>query len=146
MILLLLLLLHFSRLDLTPPVDIPLPLRPSSAAESEGVPSESWADFVVCLVLQATVWALNYRRPPQHPWPTPVQDCLEAYRWLLAHDVSPKRVVFAGDSAGGGLVPAVMAAARKAGLAAPAGTTSCPLLPRGSVTALTACVRTTIRD
>ncbi len=70
----------------------------------------------------AVCYAPDYRRPPEHPWPTPVDDCLAAYRWLLEkRGVKPGRIVFAGDSAGGGLVLAVLAAARAAGLPMPAG-------------------------
>jgi len=69
----------------------------------------------------ATVLVIDYDKPPQHPWPKPVQDCLDAYRWLLQSGVDPKRIIFAGDSAGGGLVTAVMAAARGHGLPLPAG-------------------------
>eukprot|EP01044_Picomonas_judraskeda_P000578 COSAG03_NODE_26_length_19032_cov_87.110812_14_plen_416_part_00 len=69
----------------------------------------------------AVCYAPDYRRPPEHPWPAPVDDCLDAYRWLLEQSVQPCRIVFAGDSAGGGLVLAVLAAARAAGLPMPAG-------------------------
>ena len=65
--------------------------------------------------------APDYRRPPEDPWPTPVDDCLDGYRWLLDQGVPAARIIFAGDSAGGGLVLAVMAAAKAAGLALPAG-------------------------
>jgi hypothetical protein len=43
------------------------------------------------------------------------------YRWLLGEGVDPTTVVFAGDSAGGGLVVAVLGAARAAGLPMPSG-------------------------
>jgi acetyl esterase/lipase len=70
----------------------------------------------------ATVLCPDYRRPPEHPWPTPVKDCLETYRWLLNQGhVDPRKIVFAGDSAGGGLVLAVLSEARAAGLPMPRG-------------------------
>ena len=31
----------------------------------------------------ARVWAVDYRMPPDHPYPTPLDDCLAAYRALL---------------------------------------------------------------
>eukprot|EP00656_Telonema_subtile_P053315 TRINITY_DN7690_c0_g1_i4.p1 TRINITY_DN7690_c0_g1~~TRINITY_DN7690_c0_g1_i4.p1 ORF type:complete len:306 (-),score=63.98 TRINITY_DN7690_c0_g1_i4:165-1082(-) len=65
--------------------------------------------------------AVNYRRPPEHPYPVPVEDCLDAYRWALEHGYDAQDIVFAGDSAGGGLVVATIAAARAAGLPVPAG-------------------------
>ena len=67
----------------------------------------------------AVVLAVDYRRPPEHPFPVPVEDCLQAYRWLLM-TVDASRIVFAGDSAGGGLVIATMVAAKEAGLPLPA--------------------------
>ena len=42
------------------------------------------------------------------------------YSWCLSQDVPASRICFAGDSAGGGLVVAVMAAAKEAGLPLPA--------------------------
>jgi monoterpene epsilon-lactone hydrolase len=75
----------------------------------------------LCSTTHAVIIAPNYRRPPEHAWPVPVDDCLEAYRWLLEErSVSPGRIVLAGDSAGGGLVLSVMAAARARGLPLPA--------------------------
>ena len=66
----------------------------------------------LCSTTNAVILAPNYRRPPEHPWPVPVDDCLEAYRWLLEErSVSPDRIVLAGDSAGGGLVLSEGAAA-----------------------------------
>ena len=42
-------------------------------------------------------------------------------RWLLDQGASPEKILFAGDSAGGGLTIGVMAAARAAGLPLPRG-------------------------
>jgi acetyl esterase/lipase len=70
----------------------------------------------------ATVFCPDYRRPPEHPWPTPVDDSVGAYRWLLeARAIPASRIVVVGDSAGGGLAVALMATARAAGLPMPAG-------------------------
>lgn len=63
-------------------------------------------------------FAVDYRRPPEHPHPAPVEDCVAAYRWLLGHmgggPAAAARIVFAGDSAGGALVVAAMDALRRA--------------------------------
>jgi acetyl esterase/lipase len=67
----------------------------------------------------AVALALDYRLAPEHPFPAPVDDALAAYRFLLAQGFKPGRIAIAGDSAGGGLVVAAMAAIRDAGLAQP---------------------------
>ena len=63
--------------------------------------------------------ALDYRLAPEHPFPAPVEDSIAAYRYLLDRGLSPGRIAIAGDSAGGGLVVAAMAAIRDAGLPQP---------------------------
>ncbi|HSJ17918.1 MAG TPA: alpha/beta hydrolase [Solirubrobacterales bacterium] len=68
----------------------------------------------------ATLYALHYRRAPEHPCPAAIEDALAAYRWLLDRGVEPGRIAFAGDSAGGGLSVATAAEARAAGLPMPA--------------------------
>lgn len=60
-----------------------------------------------CRVLQ-----LDYRRAPEHPFPAAVEDAIAAYQWLLRRGFSPERITIAGDSAGGGLVLAMLVACR----------------------------------
>jgi monoterpene epsilon-lactone hydrolase len=66
------------------------------------------------------VLGLDYRLAPENPFPAPVDDTLAAYRWLLAHGYDHRRIVLAGDSAGGGLVVAAMVAMRYVGEPLPA--------------------------
>jgi epsilon-lactone hydrolase len=69
----------------------------------------------------------DYRRTPEHTHPAPVEDALAAYRWLLEHGIEASHIVFAGDSAGGGLVVTTMLLARERGLPLPSG--GMPLSP-----------------
>lgn len=63
---------------------------------------------------------VDYRLAPRHVFPAAVHDALAAYRWLLQSSIKPEHIVFAGDSAGGGLALATLLAARDAGLPLPA--------------------------
>jgi monoterpene epsilon-lactone hydrolase len=74
--------------------------------------------------LGALTWAVDYRLPPDHPFPTPVDDCLAAYRALL-EDHRPEQIVVGGESAGGNLVAAMILRARDEGLPLPAGAVLC---------------------
>lgn len=69
----------------------------------------------------ARALGLNYRLAPEHPFPAPVEDTVAAYRWLLSTGVKPERVVFCGDSAGGGLALAALVSLRDQGVPLPAG-------------------------
>lgn len=64
--------------------------------------------------------SLDYRLAPEHPFPAGLEDCLAAYRALLDDGIDPASIVFAGDSAGGGLTVTTCLAARDAGLPLPA--------------------------
>ncbi len=77
--------------------------------------------FALAAASRADVFSLNYRMAPEHPFPAAVDDALDAYRWLLDQTREPQRIVVAGDSAGGGLVLALMLCARDHGLPMPAG-------------------------
>jgi acetyl esterase/lipase len=68
----------------------------------------------------ARALALDYRLGPEHPFPAAVEDVVTAYRWLLAQHYLPGRIVFAGDSAGGGLTLAALLAIRDMGEPLPA--------------------------
>ncbi|WP_329465094.1 alpha/beta hydrolase [Streptomyces sp. NBC_01431] len=66
-------------------------------------------------------FSVDYRLAPEHPFPAAIDDTLNAYRALLDSGQDPSAIVFAGDSAGGGLAVTTALAARDAGLPLPAG-------------------------
>lgn len=74
------------------------------------------------LVRRTSVRAISfdYRLAPEHPFPAGIEDCLAAYRSLLDDGIDPATVVFAGDSAGGGLTVTTSLSARDAGVQLPA--------------------------
>ncbi len=66
----------------------------------------------------AGVLYFDYRLAPEHPFPAAVEDAGKVYRWL-ARRMDPSRIVFVGDSAGGGLVFATLHKMRDEGHAMP---------------------------
>ena len=68
----------------------------------------------------AKVISVDYRLAPEHPYPAAVDDALAAYESLLHNGTAPSDIVFAGESAGGGLVVATLVNARDHGLPLPA--------------------------
>ncbi len=62
---------------------------------------------------------VDYRVAPEHPHPTPVQDCYSALEWLAGQNdtlgFDADRLAVMGDSAGGGLAAGVCLMARDRG-------------------------------
>ncbi|WP_024793987.1 alpha/beta hydrolase [Tomitella biformata] len=76
------------------------------------VPSALAAD------LDAVVVSVNYRLAPEHPFPTPFDDCFSALTWIAGDNdlgIDPAKIVVAGISAGAGLAAAVALKARDIG-------------------------------
>ena len=63
---------------------------------------------------------LDYRLAPEHPFPAALDDAVAAYEWLLGQGLDARRIVVAGDSAGGGLTVATLLALRDRGRPLPA--------------------------
>ncbi len=69
-------------------------------------------------MVRMRTWSVDYRMPPDHPYPAALDDCIAAYRALLEVQ-SPERIVVGGGSAGGNLAAALMLRARDEGLPLP---------------------------
>lgn len=71
------------------------------------------------LKLERRVVSVDYRRSPEHRFPSSVEDCYEVARQLFAKeilpDVVPEHITLFGDSAGGNLASVVSLMARERG-------------------------------
>jgi monoterpene epsilon-lactone hydrolase len=108
-------------------------ITPKGAAEDRVILSIHGGGFVVGsmythrklfghIAKAAGVRALapDYRRPPEHLHPAPLEDVVSTYMWLLEGGIAPSHVAFTGDSAGGAMVVTAMLLARDRGLPLPA--------------------------
>src|SRR5512146_1847205 len=66
------------------------------------------------------VYAVDYRLAPEHPFPAGLDDCVAAYRGLLAKGIPAKSIVIGGDSAGGNLTLATALKLKSLGVELPA--------------------------
>lgn len=62
---------------------------------------------------------VEYPLAPEHTFPAAEDAAMAAYRWLLARGYDPRKVVIAGDSAGGHLAVALALRAKAEGLPTP---------------------------
>jgi acetyl esterase/lipase len=63
--------------------------------------------------------SVDYRMPPDHPYPAALDDCIAVYRAVLER-YAPSHIVISGSSAGGNLAAALALRARDEGLPLPA--------------------------
>lgn len=64
--------------------------------------------------LKIPIFSIDYRKPPEHPFPAATNSCLTVYKFLLKKisyymDIEPKNIYLAGDSAGGNIACSLMA-------------------------------------
>jgi acetyl esterase/lipase len=75
---------------------------------------DAWVDGLSCAVVTP-----DYRLAPEHPYPTPLNDCVAGLDWVMAHadevGIDSSRIIVAGASAGGGLAAALCLFARDRG-------------------------------
>jgi monoterpene epsilon-lactone hydrolase len=83
---------------------------------------EHYRDFIwrIADATEARVLCIDYRLGPEHPFPAAVDDAVGTYRWLIAQRADPRRIAVMGDSAGGGLVFAMLLKLRDDGVPLPA--------------------------
>lgn len=63
-------------------------------------------------------YGVDYRMPPEHPYPAALDDCMVAYRYVLERH-APGDISIHGRSAGGNLAAAMLLRARDEGLPMP---------------------------
>lgn len=79
----------------------------------------AWAGLLA-LRVRARVCSIDYRMPPDHPYPCGLNDCVAVYGELL-RERRPEEIVVSGLSAGGNLAAALILRARDEGMPLPAG-------------------------
>ncbi|KAA8646791.1 hypothetical protein EYZ11_009960 [Aspergillus tanneri] len=81
------------------------------------------AQFTLTAHTGVPVLSIEYRRAPEHPYPTPLDDCWAALLWIVTHAdmlaIDVHRIAVMGESAGGGLAAALALLARDRGLSPP---------------------------
>jgi acetyl esterase/lipase len=82
-------------------------------------PNVRFSTAAIALRTGQVTYGLDYRVPPDHPYPAALDDCVAVYRALLAEH-GPQRLVVSGTSAGGNLAAALLLRARDEGLPMPA--------------------------
>jgi epsilon-lactone hydrolase len=74
----------------------------------------------IAIAAQAQSLIIGYCLAPENPFPTGINNALTAYLWLLSEGIRPEQIFLAGDSAGGGLVLALLMVLRERGEPLPA--------------------------
>ena len=75
--------------------------------------------LIEAVATRCKVFAVDYRNPPDHPYPAAIEDCVAVYRGLL-ETYEPRQLVISGASGGGNLAGAVPLKIRDSGLPLPA--------------------------
>jgi hormone-sensitive lipase len=72
---------------------------------------------------QLPIFSVDYSKTPDYHYPVQLEECYQSYKWILenaeAMGVDTSKIIFAGDSAGGNLVLAVLIRAIHEGIRKP---------------------------
>ncbi len=81
--------------------------------------TSDWLCRSIALAANCVVFSVDYRLAPENKFPTPVEDCYWAVKWVTENGIEQyadlRRVAVGGDSAGGNLAAAVCLMARDRG-------------------------------
>lgn len=69
--------------------------------------------------VKVPVYAIDYRLAPEHKFPAGLEDCVTAYRALLAQGIAASKIAIGGDSAGGNLTLTTALKLKQDGVALP---------------------------
>ncbi|CAD8210369.1 unnamed protein product [Paramecium octaurelia] len=63
--------------------------------------------------LNVPIFSIDYSLAPKYPYPIPLDDCWQAYNWILNYSektfgIVPNKIIVTGDSAGGNLATALV--------------------------------------
>ena len=86
----------------------------------------------------AVLCSLDYRLAPESRFPDQIDDCWQAYYWLVqnceeAFGFEPSKIILVGDSAGGNLILAVTIMAIERGFRKPDGIVPCYASTRAGI-------------
>jgi epsilon-lactone hydrolase len=79
----------------------------------------AYAAYSIVDLAKLRIFSIDYRMPPNSPFPAGLDDTLEAYQYLLKRH-GPLEIAVYGPSAGGGLAASFLLKARDQGLPMPA--------------------------
>lgn len=74
----------------------------------------------IAVASKARALIVEYRLAPENPFPAAIQDAKTSYEWLIDNGCPPKNIILAGDSAGGGLILALLHSIKSSNMKMPA--------------------------
>lgn len=79
--------------------------------------------FAAAVELDVRIFGVEFRLAPEHPYPTPLEDCYAGLKWVQENgtklNIDPKRIGLIGESGGGNLAAGVSLLARDRQLSPP---------------------------